>query len=419
MEAPNIDVEAQEGLLGCALLGSSVAIQESGITQDSFVDAKCRMAWDAIEKLLEAKHEVTMVAINREHQELEPMWLAGLADKAPIASNWNFWLPRVKDVAARYQVWSLCSSVNAQARQDVPAEELVAAIEAGLLKVSGASIDVQDNTKEGWRELCDVLDKAGDQTVVGLKTGINSIDKVLRGLKRGTMNTVAGRPGFGKSALAANLALKAAKEDQRVLVFTAEMKAREYQARLLAIDSKVDVQSYLENKWASDEKSLFVSLSKISKLPITIVDDPSINARQMRSYARKVARSGLALVVVDYLQLYRSGRKTRGREEEVSEVSKAMKQMAMECDVPVMVLAQMNRDIEKRESKPRLSDLRESGSIEQDSDTVSFLWQDSGGMLSLCIEKNRNGGQGVAPVKFTKHNQIFEDLPCEGFESGV
>ena len=418
-DAPDLDIDAQEGLLGCALLGAAEDIRGSGIDANSFSEPRCRFTWIEIEKLLDAKTDPNVVSLHHANKDLEPLWLVGLSDKAPTVHNWTYWLPRVKDVAARYQVWSLCNQVAGNAKMGCPSDELLASLESGLLKVGNASSDVKDSSKAGLKDLCDWLDKAGNQEVVGIKTGIGRIDKLIRGLKKATMNTLAARPATGKSALAANVALKVAKEGGKVLVFTAEMAAREYQARLLAIDSKVDVQNYLENGWQQDQKALFVAMNRLKELPIYIVDDPSITAPQMRAYSRKVARKGLDLVIVDYLQLYRSGRKTRGREEEVSEVSKAMKQMAMECDVPVVVLSQMNRGIESRDSAPRLSDLRESGSIEQDSDTVAFLWNNSDDVLMYCLEKNRNGGTGQAPVNFIKHNQVFEDLSGMEGNAGV
>lgn len=411
-DAPDIAVEHQEGLLGCALLGAAQAILDSGISADHFLDPRCRLAWQAVEKLVAGGHDVNEVALFQEAKGLAPAWLTSLPSKGPIKTNWNYHAPKVRAVAARHQVWALCHEVAEQASVSAPPEELVASLETGLLKIGNSSTDFQDAAKDGWREVCDTLSKAGDKSIQGLMTGIDEVDKIYRGLKRGTMNTLAARPGRGKSAFAANLALGAAQAGGRVLVFSAEMPAREYQLRLVAIESGCDVQSYIENAWKDEAVAIAASTQRCIQLPIAIVDSTSINAQQMRAYARKAAKDGLALIVVDYLQLYRSGRKTRAREEEVSEVSKAMKQMAMECDVPVLVLAQMNRGIENREGEPKLSDLRESGSIEQDSDTVAFLWQNSE-ELQYCIKKHRAGATGNALVNFTTYNQRFSGCQAE------
>ena len=411
-DAPDIALENQEGLLGCALLGAARDILDSGITANHFIDPRCRLAWDAVAKLSDAGHDINETAIWQEARSLQPMWLTTLADKGPIRTNWRYHAGKVRDVAARHQLWGLCTEAAELASVSAPPEEIISALETGLLKVAGSSSDVVDATKDGWREVCDTLARAGDKSIQGLMTGVGCIDKIYRGLKRGAMHTLAARPGAGKSAFAANLALKTAQEGGRVLVFSAEMPAREYQMRLVAIESGQDVQSYMENAWPKEATLIGASLQRCISLPITIVDSPSINSQQMKAYARKFAKDGVALIIVDYLQLYRSGKKTNGREEEVRHVSNAMKTMAMECDAPVFVLAQMNRGIEHREGEPKLSDLRESGSIEQDSDTVAFLWQGQED-LKYCIKKHRAGTTGNAVVNFTPYNQRFTGCSME------
>lgn len=397
--APARDEEAEEGLLGCALLGAFEKLSSEGVTADLFTDPKCKLVWDAMASIIEKGGTPSEPTIAAEWgPDCDVFWLGGLAGQAPTEHNWSYWLPRVKEVSARQRIWDLCHSVAAMAGLNADPAELQAQLEAGLLKYATVGQDVVDSAKEGWRQLCDILAKAGTEEATGLLSGINSVDKAYGGFRRATMNTVAGRPGTGKSALAANIVHYLAHQGARCLVFTAEMPAREYESRLLAIDSEVDVQGYLKNAWPTDATKLASSIERMSKLPISIVDDPSITATQMRAYARKMAKSGLDMVVVDYLQLYRSGRKTSGREEEVAEVSKAFKQLALECDVPVIVLSQMNRDIEKTTREPKLSDLRESGSIEQDSDTVGFLQQEEE-CMKLYVKKNRNGSQGIALIE--------------------
>ncbi|MDB4798820.1 DnaB-like helicase C-terminal domain-containing protein, partial [Verrucomicrobia bacterium] len=166
------------------------------------------------------------------------------------------------------------------------------------------------------------------------------------------------------------------------------------------------------NGWMDSAEPIADAVKLCHKLPIGIVDSTTIHTSAMRSYARKVAKTKLDLVIVDYLQLYRPPGKSYSRENEVSQVSRAMKLLAMECDVPVIVACQMNRAIEGRESEPRLSDLRESGSIEQDSDTVSFLWRDEKAQqLKFCLKKNRTGPTGNVGLEFTPYCQRFRELP--------
>lgn len=406
-DAPARDQEAEEGLLGCAILGAFERLSGEGVTAELFTDPRCRIVWDAIEAILAKGGSPSETTIMAEWGKgCDALWLSGLTGQAPTEHNWSYWLPRVKETSARQRLWDLCHTVAAMAGANADPAELQAQLEAGLLRHAVVGQDVADAAKDGWRQLCDILAAAGTEEATGLLSGISSVDKAYGGFRRATMNTVAGRPGTGKSAFAANIVHHLANQGGRCLVFTAEMPAREYESRLLAIDSEVDVQGYLKNAWPTDAAKLADSVKRMSKLPISIVDDPSITATQMRAYARKMAKSGLDMVVIDYLQLYRSGRKTSGREDEVAEVSKAFKQMALECDVPVIVLSQMNRDIERSDREPKLSDLRESGSIEQDSDTVGFL-QETEDCLKLFVKKNRNGSQGTALIEFVKWCQKF------------
>lgn len=415
MQTPPTTIESQEGLLGCACLGAVGDIMTSGITAGSFTDAKCRMAWAVVEDLVQRDQEVNLVTIKGGCPNLDLPWLMDLENKAPTASNWGYHAKRVKESATQWRVWELCNQAATQAEQGESPDELLATLEAGLLKINSGTSEVLEKDKEAWRELCDLLAEAGKGGVkLGLDCGIPSIDTLYKGFRKGTLNVLAGRPGSGKSAFAVNMALAAAKEGKKVLVFTAEMLAREYTMRLAAVDSGEDVQSYLLNGWRDSAVALAASVQRCSGLPIGIVDSVSINSSQIRAYARKVAKTKLDLVIVDYLQLYKPPGKSYSRENEVGEVSQALKQLAQECEVPVLALAQMNRGIESRDSEPRLSDLRESGRIEQDADTVAFLWWDTKeSQMHYLLKKNRNGRVGGNPVEFTPWNQRFSDFKTE------
>jgi replicative DNA helicase len=412
LRAPDVNLDAQEGLIGCALLGASEDISGSGISTASFIDPKCRQVWVAIEKLIDENKEVNTVTVHSE-TKLDPLWLGALPDKGPTALNWTYHLQNVKESCGRHQLWELCQMAASHATAGNSPSEITAELEAGLLRANGAASHIHESGSDDWKEFCDLLADAGRGTASnGLSTGFLAIDAFLRGLRGGTMNTVAGRPGTGKSALAANIAMSVAKSGGKVLVFSAEMKTAEYIARLVAIESGEDVQGYLSNGWMDSAEPIADAVKLCHKLPIGIVDSTTIHTSAMRSYARKVAKTKLDLVIVDYLQLYRPPGKSYSRENEVSQVSRAMKLLAMECDVPVIVACQMNRAIEGRESEPRLSDLRESGSIEQDSDTVSFLWRDEKAQqLKFCLKKNRTGPTGNVGLEFTPYCQRFRELP--------
>ena len=406
---PEPNLEAQEGLIGCALLGAAGDIMTSGITSDSFTDAQCRQAWGIIETLVEIDEQINIVTVKGLSKHLTVEWLGSLEDMAPTASNWSYHVNLVKSAATSRALWELGNLTASAAAAGESPDETIANLESALLKLNGGSNDLQDAAKGGWRALCDLLAEAGTQgTTLGIKSGLEGIDSLYRGFRPGTLNVLAGRPGAGKSAFAVNMALNVAKSGGRVLVFTAEMLAREYTMRLAGVDSGEDIQDYLLTGRSSSMLKIASSVAACAKLPISIMDSASINSSQMRAYARKVAKTRLDLVIVDYLQLYKPPGKSYSRENEIGEVSTALKHLSQECEVPVLALAQMNRGIENRESEPRLSDLRESGRIEQDADTVAFLhWDSSESSLNYLLKKNRNGPVGACECQFTPYNQRF------------
>ncbi len=409
-EAPSIDRVSEMGLIGCALQGAGKVIAEAGILEDHFLDPDCRKAWAAIEKLNDANQAVSIVTVIQEGPGLKLGMLNECYESAPTESNYSYWIPSVMASAQRYQAWALCTRVARQVSSLEP-EEILATLETGLSKLINSGSGVEDSTSKGWREVCDMLSSAGAEGVTGVLTGIDKVDNIYKGLRKGAMNTVAGRPGTGKSAFAGNVALNLAKRGKKVIVFTAEMAAREYQLRLLGTAARTDVQYYMREPTKGDAATLANKLPELTKLPITIVDSPSINTKQIRAYCRKAARNGLDLVIIDYLQLYKSGTKTHTRETEVSAVSRDIKQLAMESDVPVIVLCQMNRAVESRkDGAPTLSDLRESGAIEQDSDTVSFLVagdNNDDNNIQMHLLKNRNGPQAMARLSFEQWSGVF------------
>lgn len=412
MTAPDQDVQSQEGLIGCALLGAANDILAEGITSALFTDLNCQSAFRAVEKLVSASQPVDLVTVKTE-SGLGTDWLTAATDMAPTEHNWSYWYPRVKKAAGRHKIWQLSLEMAKEAAQsDAEPDALSAQFEASMIAINDQSADVQEAGSGAWKELCELLSAAETGTAEhGLKTGLPRIDRLMRGLKKGTVNTIAARPGIGKSALATNIALKLAQEGKHVLFFSAEMKAPDVLARVVAIHSGEDVESYVENGWESLKVPIAKSVASCHSLNIHIVDSTSINIEQMRAYARRMAMAGrLDLVIIDYLQLYKSGAKAHSRENEVGQLSRSVKLLAMESNVPVLSLCQMNRGVESREGEPMLSDLRESGSIEQDSDTVGFLWWNpTDEQLVFCLKKNRRGQTGNVPVVFTKYNQRFSE----------
>jgi replicative DNA helicase len=258
--------------------------------------------------------------------------------------------------------------------------------------------------------------------ITGVATGFHDLDDLTAGLQPSNLIIVAARPSMGKSALALAIAQHAATvEHVPVLVFTLEMSKMELVQRLMCMDAKVDSNRMRRGTLSdSDWPRLSLSLGRLAEAPIYIDDTPSINIMEMRAKCRRVAsKSGLGLVIVDYLQLMAPTRQTENRVQEVSEISRALKILAKELNVPVIALSQLSRNVEYRADKrPLLADLRESGAIEQDADLVMFIYRDEvyntetpqRGIAEIHLSKHRSGPIGKVELTFLEHYTKFTNL---------
>lgn len=262
------------------------------------------------------------------------------------------------------------------------------------------------------------------ETLTGISTGFASFDALTGGLQPSDLLILAARPAVGKTSLALNIAEHAAREGQRVAIFSLEMGSDQLMERMLSSATGIDMQ-VLRSGQISDDllPRLYDALGVLSALPITVIDSGSLTAMDIRSQCRQLANDGgLDLVVIDYLQLMQgnvSRRADANRVQEVSEISRSLKLLARELNIPVLALSQLSRAVENRTSKvPMLSDLRESGSLEQDADIVLFIYReelydpetDKKGMAELHIAKHRNGPTGVVPLRFFRSTTRFANL---------
>jgi replicative DNA helicase len=257
----------------------------------------------------------------------------------------------------------------------------------------------------------------------GIPTGFQQLDEITNGLHAGQMITVAGRPGSGKSTLALDFARSAAVKNQKpTAIFSLEMGKLEIMMRLFAAEAGVALQNMRSGHMSDqDWRRLALRSSELAEAPLFIDDSPNLTMMEIRAKARRLRqRHDLQLIVIDYLQLMTSGKRVESRQQEVSEFSRAMKLLAKELDVPVVALSQLNRGPEQRtDKKPMLSDLRESGSIEQDSDLVLLVHRpdlyepetERAGEADLIIAKHRNGPTATVAVAFQGRYSRFADMP--------
>lgn len=258
----------------------------------------------------------------------------------------------------------------------------------------------------------------------GIPTGFLDLERVLNGLQRSDMIILAARPSMGKTALALNIAKNAARKGNVVAIFSLEMGKGQLAKRLLATESGVNSQRINRGELDySEMEQLLLAVDRLSKLKVYIDDNGGQTILEIRSKARRLAHEvGLDLIVIDYLQLM-TGRRAENRQQEISDISRNLKTLARELDVPILALSQLSRSVELRaEKKPQLSDLRESGSLEQDADIVMFLYReeyynreesDKANVAEVIIAKNRNGPTTAINLYFDKETMRFDNLTRE------
>jgi replicative DNA helicase len=261
--------------------------------------------------------------------------------------------------------------------------------------------------------------------VTGLPTGFTRLDSMTAGMHPGDLIIVAGRPSMGKTAFALNVAVNACakKTGHPVVVFSLEMPKEQLASRMLCCEARVDASRLRTGRlFKEDWPKLAEAAGTISDLPIWIDDTPGLTLMELRAKARRLrADKGLGFIVIDYLQLMRSGTRSESREQEISEISRSLKGLAKELELPVMALSQLNRGVETRGTKdkrPQLSDLRESGAIEQDADTILFIYRDEVynqetpdvGIAEVIVGKQRQGPTGTVRCRFSREFTRFDNL---------
>jgi replicative DNA helicase len=299
------------------------------------------------------------------------------------------------------------------------AEQVV--FELAQARVTGDFSHIEALLKESFERITALYESGAELT--GVPSGFRDVDRLTSGFQPGNLIIVAARPSMGKSALglgiAANLAVR---HEIPVALFTLEMSKAEVTQRLMCSEAKVESQRLRNGKLAPDDwPRLTTACDRLAKAPIYVDDTGSITMMEIRSKARRLKsqQPNLGLIVVDYLQLMTSGASAENRVQEVSQISRSLKVLARDLDVPILALSQLSRAVEQRHDKrPILSDLRESGSIEQDSDLVLFIYRDDyyneesdqQGLAEVILSKHRNGPTGTVKLSFLKRYAKFADL---------
>lgn len=438
---PPQNIEAEQSVLGSVLLDPEALVPAMEFIESmDFYRRAHQLIFESMIELNEKNEAIDVVTITNTLEskgQLDDVggtpYLAELATIVPTAANVEYYVKIVEERSILRRLIHTATEIASQGYEeayDVPG--LLDEAERKILEVSEkrsrsgfVSIgEVLRNTVENIDELFQ-----NDEEITGLSTGYKMLDQMTAGLHEDELIILAARPGVGKTAFALNVAQNiGTKTDETVAIFSLEMGSEQLVNRMLCAEGTINASNLRTGQLTEEEfTKLFVAMGSLSKANIYIDDTPGIRTPEIRAKCRRLKqeKGNLGLVVIDYLQLIEgSGRESR--QQEVSEISRHLKKLAKELSVPVIALSQLSRGVEQRQDKrPILSDLRESGSIEQDADIVAFLYRDDyyrnedgeeeadsveDNIVEVILEKNRSGARGTVKLLFIKEYNKFSSL---------
>ncbi len=432
---PPQNPEAEQSVLGTILLSddSFTTVLELISCDDFYLD-RHKLIFEAMVLLFEKNepHDIITVSnqlkdINKLEEAGDIAYLATLTSIVPVTANLAHYAKIIRQKAVLRSLIRVNTEIAGRCYEeqgdiDILVEEAEQAIFEIARSKSGQSFTHLKHIIPGAFETVEQLYKR-KELITGVPTGYTEMDKMTAGLQPSDLIILAGRPSMGKTSFAMNIAQHAAQVEKiAVAVFSLEMSKEQLTMRLLSSAGRIDSQRIRTGKLHDEDwPKLTRAVGMLTEAPMYIDDTAAISVLEMRAKVRRLsARSPLGLIVVDYLQLMR-GHSTENRTQEISEISRSLKAMAKELNVPVIALSQLNRGLESRTDKrPMMSDLRESGAIEQDADVICFIYRDevynkaddnpNKGLAEIIIGKQRNGPTGTVKLTFIKEYTMFENL---------
>lgn len=432
---PPQNIEAEQAVLGAILIEADAltTVTELLIPHD-FYRKTHQMIYEAILKVAESGEPVDLITVTSELQnagQIEEIggvaYLANLANSVPTAANVDHYSALVREKSVMRRLINTATKIATTGYEGgVDVGEMIDEAEKRILEITQAG-----SISKGFTPIKDVLlntferieflfsNKGG---VTGIPSGYPDLDKMTSGFQRSDLIILAARPAVGKTAFALNVAQNiAVRAGETVAIFSLEMGKEQLVQRMLCAEANIDAgkmrTGFLEE---DDWPKLTMAVGTLSEAPIFIDDTPGITVHDIRAKCRRLkSEQGLGLILIDYLQLIQGRGKGDNRQQEVSEISRTLKLIARELHVPVIALSQLSRSVEQRQDKrPMMSDLRESGSIEQDADIVSFLYRDDyynpeserKNIIEVIIAKQRSGPTGTVELVFLKNFNKFVSL---------
>ena len=422
-------IEAEKAVLGCMLLNKdaiSKAVQL--LVKDSFYDTAHQIIFESIMELSNSQQtidSITIIDYLNKNDSLKKVgdsyYITGLIEEAPSSENVEYYAKIVKDKYILRTIITTAIDMSSEAydQKNDPVEILDFA-EQKVFELS------QKAEKGKFKEISPILEQVLDQwsskndgDLFGTPSGFIDLDNKLSGFQKSDLIILAGRPSMGKTALALAIARNAAVEHKKIVgFFSLEMSEKQIGERLLSSESRVN-SHHVKTSQNKDWTKLSSAADVLSKSKIFIDDSAGLNIMELRAKARQLkSESNIDLLIIDYIQLLNAGTRSENRQQEISYISRSLKALAKELDIPILCLSQLSRAVENRTNhRPILSDLRESGAIEQDADIVLFVYRqyvyteadEDKGLAEIIIAKHRNGPTGTAKVTFIDEYARFEN----------
>ncbi|MDQ0201003.1 replicative DNA helicase [Neobacillus ginsengisoli] len=441
---PPQNIEAEQAVLGAIFLEpSSLTMASEILIPEDFYRAAHQKIFNVMLKLNDLGKAVDLITVTEELAAAKLLedtggvsYLSDLAGSVPTAANIEYYARIVEEKSLLRRLIRTATGIasDGYSRED-EVEALLSEAEKSILEVAqrknaGAFHNIKDVLVRTYDNIELMHNRVGD--ITGLETGFVELDRMTAGFQRNDLIIVGARPSVGKTAFALNIAQNVAKKTgENIAIFSLEMGAEQLVMRLLCAEGNIDAQrlrtgSLTDEDWGK----LTMAMGSLASSGIFIDDTPGVRISDIRSKCRRLKQEhGLGMILIDYLQLILgSGRSGENRQQEVSEISRSLKQLARELQVPVIALSQLSRGVEQRQDKrPMMSDIRESGSIEQDADIVAFLYRDdyydkeseAKNIIEIIIAKQRNGPTGTVQLAFVKEYNKFVNLERRFDDSAV
>lgn len=429
----------------CAVLGAfllepkSCVLYMDELNEEIFYSLENKKVFEAIQQLYNAGQAVDLLTVTRRLRENKMLdevggavHVARLTNRVSSTANMGHWCAVLKQLAMKRAFVRIGATIS----QDSSNEEHDA-LEIYTRFMDEMNSVFQNNLKQGAKQMKDIVSEATQNIVArynmnvevsGYSTSVRAVDRILGGHQKSDLTYMAGRPAMGKTAMALSEVLALAKKNVPVAFFSLEMSNVQLVYRLASMECGIGAEHLMKYKLDTDElRTYYQTVDILNALPIYIDDSSSLSVFDFRAKLKQLQyRHKVEIAYIDYIQLMNfgnAGKRNMSREQELSAISRTLKQVAKECDMPIVVLSQLSRQVEARQDKrPMLSDLRESGSLEQDADVVVFLFRpeyygveqtedgkSTSGLAEYIVAKQRNGGTGIVPMKFKHEIMQYTD----------